>query len=188
MEQGGEHTHNVCNREEAQQRGVTHAFTLNILSSASTLPLPSSPCHSVRAIGSSLRLKQRFGSGYQLSVSVLPPRGAGATSDASSAEVQAANAAAVKRMFKASRAAEGGGRVPARRAALCLRCGLLECGSEEQVPHEALPHPPPVPTHLPSALLPACRRSWGWTPRTRAARRTCCSTCPRTGRSSCPPS
>ncbi|KAI7842323.1 hypothetical protein COHA_003963 [Chlorella ohadii] len=55
---------------------------------------------SVRAIGSSLRLKQRFGSGYQLSVSVLPPRGAGATSDASSAEVQAANAAAVKRMFK----------------------------------------------------------------------------------------
>ncbi|EFN57675.1 hypothetical protein CHLNCDRAFT_57211 [Chlorella variabilis] len=51
----------------------------------------------VRAIGSALRLKQRFGSGYQLSVSVLPARSF-ANVDAAAV---ATNAAAVKRLFQA---------------------------------------------------------------------------------------
>jgi hypothetical protein len=50
----------------------------------------------VRAIGSSLRLKQRFGSGYQLSVSVLPARSFAHTNSTA----VATNAAAVKRLFK----------------------------------------------------------------------------------------
>ena len=31
--------------------------------------------HRIRAIGSSIRLKQKFGAGYQVSISVLPPGG-----------------------------------------------------------------------------------------------------------------
>ncbi|KAL4859820.1 ABC transporter A family member 2 [Chlorella vulgaris] len=52
----------------------------------------------VRAIGSALRLKQRFGSGYQLSVSVMPPRATPAAG--AEAAAVAANAAAVKALFK----------------------------------------------------------------------------------------
>ena len=50
----------------------------------------------MRAIGSSLRLKQRFGAGYQLSVSVLPAR-----AGAASTEALAAAAAGVKALFLA---------------------------------------------------------------------------------------
>lgn len=50
------------------------------------------------AIGSSLRLKQRFGSGYQLSVSVLPPS-SGAL-DADDVELLEERAEAVKAFFK----------------------------------------------------------------------------------------
>ena len=59
---------------------------------------PTNGCR-VRAIGSSLRLKQRFGSGYQLSVSVLPVR-TGATNPDASLQAMAASAAAVKDLFK----------------------------------------------------------------------------------------
>ena len=53
----------------------------------------------VRAIGSALRLKQRFGSGYQVSVSVLPVRASGpATAEVAAA--MAVNAAAIKQLFK----------------------------------------------------------------------------------------
>lgn len=48
MEQGGEHTHNVCNREEAQQRGVTHAFPGTLFSfniASSLFPLPQRARH-----------------------------------------------------------------------------------------------------------------------------------------------
>lgn len=72
-----------------------------LLMAASPLLPPSD--RRVRAIGSGLRLKQRFGSGYQLSVSVLPPKGLGVgNGDTAAAEAQAAGTAAAKRMFKAS--------------------------------------------------------------------------------------
>ncbi|GAB4824042.1 hypothetical protein N2152v2_011088 [Parachlorella kessleri] len=53
----------------------------------------------VCAFGSTLRLKQRFGSGYQLSVSVLPATAAGQVQE--SAEVLAQRARDVKAFFKA---------------------------------------------------------------------------------------
>lgn len=59
---------------------------------------PAIACR-VRAIGSALRLKQRFGSGYQVSVSVLPVRASGpATAEVAAA--MAVNAAAIKQLFK----------------------------------------------------------------------------------------
>jgi ABC-type multidrug transport system ATPase subunit len=60
----------------------------------------------VRAIGSTLRLKQRFGSGYQLSVSVLPPHRLAAVE---AARVEAA-AEAVKSLFKVGEWVAGMGR------------------------------------------------------------------------------
>ena len=62
-------------------------------------PPPHTHACRVRAIGSALRLKQRFGSGYQLSVSVLPARSF-ANVDAAAV---ATNAAAVKRLFQVGR-------------------------------------------------------------------------------------
>ena len=62
--------------------------------------LALSPLRRVGAIGSTLRLKQRFGSGYSLSVSVLPPQAATAGAGAEDAEVVARRAAAVKAFFK----------------------------------------------------------------------------------------
>jgi hypothetical protein len=69
------------------------------------LARPLHPCR-VRAIGSTLRLKQRFGSGYQLSVSVLPPHRLAAVE---AARVEAA-AEAVKSLFKVGEWVAGMGR------------------------------------------------------------------------------
>ena len=55
----------------------------------------------MRAIGSALRLKQTYGSGYQLSVSLQPALRAGeAAGNGGSARDPAAAAAAVKELFQ----------------------------------------------------------------------------------------
>ena len=90
----------------------------------------------LRCIGTSLRLKQRFGAGYQLSVSVTAGGGGGSTYASRYGEAEMASLAAkmdgVKVYFKvggcAGRGVAGGGHQGASGALPALPCPACRCG------------------------------------------------------------
>ena len=128
----------------------------------------------LRALGPSLRLKQRFGSGYQLSVSCAPVR-TGALPRAQLAE----RVAAVAAFFKASRAVMCFATLRSSspyHAMLCCAVPALLRALQRCAPTPARP-----------ALCAPYRRTWAWSLPTRRWP-TRSFSCPGPGSRSCPPS